>query len=65
MQANTILVEIFFLCFSLVSSVFVSPAKQKRDICIAFPASSFSSSAAALTFVEILRLGHFLKNYNC
>ena len=27
--------------------VFVSPAKQKRDICIAFPASSLSSSSAA------------------
>ena len=26
-------------------SVFVSPAKQKRDICIAFPASSLSSAA--------------------
>ena len=26
---------------------FVSPAKQKRDICIAFPASSLSSSSAA------------------
>ena len=25
----------------------VSPAKQKRDICIAFPASSLSSSSAA------------------
>ena len=25
----------------------VSPAKQKRDICIAFPASSLSSAAAA------------------
>ena len=28
-------------------AVFVSPAKQKRDICIAFPTSSLSSSAAA------------------
>ena len=27
--------------------IFVSPAKQKRDICIAFPASSLSSSTAA------------------
>ena len=26
--------------------VFVSPAKQKRDICTAFPASSLSASAA-------------------
>ena len=25
----------------------VSPAKQKRDICIAFPAASLSSAAAA------------------
>ena len=25
----------------------VSPAKQKRDICTAFPAASLSSSAAA------------------
>ena len=27
--------------------IFVSPAKQKRDICTAFPASSLSSAAAA------------------
>ena len=27
--------------------LFVSPAKQKRDICIAFPASSLSSSSLA------------------
>ena len=27
--------------------IFVSPAKQKRDICIAFPVSSLSSEAAA------------------
>ena len=27
--------------------IFVSPAKQKRDICTAFPASSLSSSSAA------------------
>ena len=27
--------------------VFVSPAKQKRDICTAFPASSSSSAAAS------------------
>ena len=26
---------------------FVSPAKQKRDICTAFPASSLSSSSSA------------------
>ena len=26
--------------------IFVSPAKQKRDICTAFPASSLSSAAA-------------------
>ena len=29
------------------SSVFVSPAKQKRDICIAFPASMLSSSSSS------------------
>ena len=28
--------------------VFVSPAKQKRDICIAFPAASLSAAAAAV-----------------
>ena len=28
-------------------SVFVSPAKQKRDICTAFPASSSSSASSA------------------
>ena len=27
--------------------IFVSPAKQKRDVCTAFPAPSLSSSAAA------------------
>ena len=27
--------------------IFVSPAKQKRDICTAFPASSLSAAAAA------------------
>ena len=27
--------------------VFVSPAKQKRDICTAFPVASLSSSSAA------------------
>ena len=27
--------------------IFVSPAKQKRDICTAFPAASSSSSSAA------------------
>ena len=27
--------------------VVVSPAKQKRDICIAFPASSLSSSSSS------------------
>ena len=41
--------------------LFVSPAKQKRDICTAFPVSSLSlSSSAASTF---LSLGHFLGNY--
>ena len=29
------------------SCVFVSPAKQKRDICTAFPASSLSSSLSS------------------
>ena len=32
---------------SLYLSIFVSPAKQKRDICTAFPAASSSSSSAA------------------
>ena len=32
---------------STLCSVFVSPAKQKRDICTAFPAASLMSSAAA------------------
>ena len=27
--------------------IFVSPAKQKRDICTAFPASSLSSSSSS------------------
>ena len=39
--------------------IFVSPAKQKRDICTAFPAAASASSAAS-TF---LYLGHFLGNY--
>ena len=30
-----------------LSSIFVSPAKQKRDICTAFPASSLSSSLSS------------------
>ena len=29
------------------SHIFVSPAKQKRDICTAFPAASLSSLAGA------------------
>ena len=33
--------------YSLMQLVFVSPAKQKRDICIAFPASSLSSSSSS------------------
>ena len=33
--------------FSQFHSIFVSPAKQKRDICTAFPVSSLSSSSAA------------------
>ena len=28
-------------------NVFVSPAKQKRDMCTAFPASSLSSSSSS------------------
>ena len=31
----------------MMSFIFVSPAKQKRDICTAFPASSLSSSSAS------------------
>ena len=27
--------------------IFVSPAKQKRDICIAFPAASLSSTSSS------------------
>ena len=37
----------FLFCLVVVFSVFVSPAKQKRDICIAFPASSLSSSSSS------------------
>ena len=37
----------FFSFLSRKKSVFVSPAKQKRDICTAFPASSLSSSSSA------------------
>ena len=48
-------------------AVFVSPAKQKRDICTAFLASSLSSSlslsAAAAAASTFLYLGHFLGNY--
>ena len=48
--------------------VFVSPAKQKRDICIAFPAAAFNFETwptfhGSLTNVKFLRLGHFLGNY--
>ena len=32
--------------FSHINPCFVSPAKQKRDICIAFPVLSSSSAAA-------------------
>ena len=35
------------LVFFIASAVFVSPAKQKRDICTAFPAAALSSAAAA------------------
>ena len=34
------------LYFQHFMLIFVSPAKQKRDICTAFPASSLSSAAA-------------------
>ena len=35
-------------CFHIEqSAIFVSPAKQKRDICTAFPAASLSAAAAA------------------
>ena len=33
--------------YTLEGIVFVSPAKQKRDICTAFPASSLSSSLSS------------------
>ena len=46
-------------CLFIPKYIFVSPAKQKRDICIAFPAASLSSSSAK-TF---LCLGHFLRNF--
>ena len=35
------------LYFQHLMLIFVSPAKQKRDICIAFPASSLSAAAEA------------------
>ena len=35
--------SLFYFC----TVIFDLPAKQKRDICTAFPASSLSSSAAA------------------
>ena len=31
----------------MLKYIFVSPAKQKRDICIAFPAAALSAAAAA------------------
>ena len=40
--------------------LFVSPGKQKQDICKTFPAAA---AAAALTFVEFLHLSHFLRDY--
>ena len=43
--------------------IFVSPAKQKRDICIAFPAAALSSAAAAVAVQTFLCLGHFIGNY--
>ena len=36
---------VFFFCEG--SPLFVSPAKQKRDICTAFPVSSLSSSLSS------------------
>ena len=39
------ILTLFVLCSVLF--IFVSPAKQKRDICTAFPASSLSSSSSA------------------
>ena len=47
--------------------IIVSPAKQKRDIRIAFrvlSSSSASAVASAQIFVPFLCLGHFLRNYN-
>ena len=41
---------------------FFSPAKQKRDIGFAFPASSLSTALAALTFVEFSGSALFLRN---
>ena len=35
------------VCDVTCCSIFVSPAKQKRDICTAFPASSLSSSLSS------------------
>ena len=40
----TCVLQTQFSSFLIVLQIFVSPAKQKRDICIAFPASSLSSS---------------------
>ena len=42
--------------------IFVSPAKQKRNIYI-YTAFPVSSSSSAYIFVEFLRFGHFLRNY--
>ena len=43
--------------------IFDSPAKQKRDICTAFPASASSSASASSAAQTFLYLSHFLGNY--
>ena len=61
-RRNSTLLSHPFGSLSLFGVIFVSPAKQKRDICIAFPvlSSSASAAASAKTFVKFL---HFLRNY--
>ena len=39
--------KVALLVLLVSSQFFVSPAKQKRDICTAFPAAALSSAAAA------------------
>ena len=46
-----------------LGAFFVSPAKQKRDRGIAFPASSSSAALAALTIVRFSGSALFLRNY--